>query len=981
MKHTLLSSVVLGSALALAALIAPGIAAAAGPIDPGPNPACTAVGTAVTCNLWAKIGTIPLPGSSVTIWGFSATSSGSPSVPGPVLIVNQGDSVSVNLTNSLPRPTSIMFGGQAMVSDTTGAPAGGGTKVYTFTAGAPGTYPYEAGLIPGSQYQAAMGLYGALVVRPTGAPFQANGNPATTFADESLVILGEIDPALNGSATPWTYDLRGFAPKWFLVNGAPYSPSAPPITTTGGNSLLLRYVNAGIQHHSMGVLGLHQRVVAADGSALPFPRTMVAETLAPGQSADVLVSIPVTAATSTKYPIYDASMLMNNSTANGIGGMTALLSAAGAPAGDTVGPITSGIALTAAGSGTYTLTAVTDETTTGGANIAAAEYRVDSTTATAVAMSAADLAFDEVTEPVTTFPSVIDATGWTSGAHTVYVRGRDLLNNWGPFASTTITLDTSGPTVSGLTLTLASPGGIALAGTASDVATGNSNVVDAEYFIDATGTNGTGAAMAVNHQAPIASITATIPDGTTGVVYVHALDAAGNWGTYAQITLGDDSTGPATTVVGPGLGASPNPTNGRIGVNSSTQAVRITASFSDAGLGDGQIAAGEGFIDTPGSNGGGFQFVASDGIFNAVTETGLADIPLTTITLLSDGPHAILVHGKDAAGNWGTLVSLTLTVDKTGPVLTSITASPSPTNTTTIPYTSGTSFGLSATATDATTSVTAGEWWEGADPGAGNGTQFSGVSTTIDYVARDWAAGNHTLNARVRDAAGNWSTVSSTIVAVVLPDNVFADSFGSGGTSAWTSVTDTTSALSVTAGASLNGSPALGMQTTLGGTAGRYVTNATPRLDASYHARFYFNPNGALLANSGVANSTTILSGLNAANNVIFQVQVRRQNAGGGTYQVRLVVARAGGTTATSYYTITNASHYIGVAWQSAASASASLVTDGTVRRTLTNLNTSANLLDAVRLGPSAGLSNAATGTLHFDGFASTRRTATDLLP
>ena len=60
-----------------------------------------------------------------------------------------------------------------MVPDQTGVAAGGGTTSYTFTAGAPGTYLYEAGLIPGSQYQVAMGLYGALVVRPAGLPDQA----------------------------------------------------------------------------------------------------------------------------------------------------------------------------------------------------------------------------------------------------------------------------------------------------------------------------------------------------------------------------------------------------------------------------------------------------------------------------------------------------------------------------------------------------------------------------------------------------------------------------------------------------------------------------------------------------------------------------------------------------------------------------------------------------------------------------------------
>ena len=52
---------------------------------------------------------------------------------------------------------------------------------------------------------------------------------------------------------------------------------------------------------------------------------MVAETIAPGQSADVLISLPATTAASTLYPIYDASLALNNSTGSGIGGMLAML--------------------------------------------------------------------------------------------------------------------------------------------------------------------------------------------------------------------------------------------------------------------------------------------------------------------------------------------------------------------------------------------------------------------------------------------------------------------------------------------------------------------------------------------------------------------------------------------------------------------------------------------------------------------------------
>ena len=46
------------------------------------------------------------------------------STPGPVLCVTQGETVTVNLTNTLPEAISIVFPGQdAQVTATGGAPA------------------------------------------------------------------------------------------------------------------------------------------------------------------------------------------------------------------------------------------------------------------------------------------------------------------------------------------------------------------------------------------------------------------------------------------------------------------------------------------------------------------------------------------------------------------------------------------------------------------------------------------------------------------------------------------------------------------------------------------------------------------------------------------------------------------------------------------------------------------------------------------
>ena len=362
-----------------------------------------------------------------------------------------------------------------------------------------------------------MGLSGVLIVRPAGAPGQAYSGASTAFGDEALVVLGEIDPALNNNASPQAFDLRKFAPRYFLVNGVAYANTpASTIPVTSGNTLLLRYANAGIQHHSIGVLGLHQRVLATDGSELPYPRTMVAETIASGQSVDALISLPATTAATTLYPIYDAALALNNSTGSGIGGMLAMLESTGTAGGDTVGPVASSVTLTetAPGSGLYTLTATVSDASTGGANVAAAEYRIDSTAATPTALAASDAAFDSPSEGVTSATGEIDTTTWTSGTHTVYVRGQDAIGNWGVQR---VRLDRhrqdrarrrapscSHPNPANGTVA------VALAGTASDATSGNHNVTAAEYTID----GGTASPMSLNNAAPTVSLTATIPAST-----------------------------------------------------------------------------------------------------------------------------------------------------------------------------------------------------------------------------------------------------------------------------------------------------------------------------------------------------------------------------------------------------------------------------------------------------------------------------------
>ncbi|MBI5702571.1 MAG: multicopper oxidase domain-containing protein [Chloroflexota bacterium] len=741
-----------------------------------PASTCAESGGVRTCDLWATTGTLTLPGSvSVTIWGYAADNLSPAGLPGPLLIANAGETLVINLYNNLGEATSLSIPGLPGKSDTVGAPSGG-TVTYTYANLQPGTYIYQAGPTANGERQVAMGMYGVLIVRPAGAPQEAYG-PASAFNDEAVLVMSEIDPLLH--ASPTTYDMRNYTPRYFLFNGKAY-PNTDPIDTAAGNTLLLRLVNAGIHSRSLGVLGLRYSVLSMDGKAFSRPHFAVAETLGAGQTADVLISIPAGAAANQKYAVYDTSLrLINNGSR--FGGMLTFIQVGGAPAvGDSGGPASSSAWLVpnpSNGASLVTLTATVSDISSGGSNVDQAEYFIGSTGAagTGIPLSAADSAFDSVTEAVT---AVIDPSPLPSGSHTIYIHGRDAAGNWGAFTSVILVLDKAGPAMTGLTATPNPTFGtsnVALSATANDSASGNSNVTDAEYFIDAPGADGFGTAMTVSQNAPVTAVTATIPAATmNGLsegshwVYIHSRDAYGNWGAFASLELKIDKTGPAASA----LQLRPNPNNGALPYAPSFQSVRLDATFTEPGAGPttSNIANAEFFIDTIGANGTGILITPSDGLFNSPSENGYSYIPLITVNTLSEGPHVISVHAKDAVGNWGPFSAITLMIDKTAPSVSGLTLTPS--------TTSGSAVSINAVADDTASggsNITTAEYFidtVGA-PGAGTLMTLASVSPSASLSATipasriaTLAIGNHTVYVRAKDAAGNWSALASATLTV-----------------------------------------------------------------------------------------------------------------------------------------------------------------------------------------------------------------------
>jgi len=302
--------------------------------------------TGPTFNLTAQPAYLNQPdGQMVYSWGYgcngapggfaptaiSGASCNSMQVPGPTLIVTEGQTVTVNLMNGLPTAagnTSILFPGFSVTP--TGGVAGlltqeaapGGTVTYTFTAGSPGTRAYYSGTQ--GDLQVEMGLYGAIIVLPAAVPAActtglaasnltaeatwgesdfrlaaaAYDHPKSCYDREYLFQFSEMDPNIHTQAlaqvTARVGCLAGavgcslnvptepYRPAYFMINGRSmpddmdpnYSVQYPHQPYNGnphmhpGEQTLLRIIGQGRWQHPFHEHGNHVRILARDGNLI-----------------------------------------------------------------------------------------------------------------------------------------------------------------------------------------------------------------------------------------------------------------------------------------------------------------------------------------------------------------------------------------------------------------------------------------------------------------------------------------------------------------------------------------------------------------------------------------------------------------------------------------------------------------------------------------------------------------------------------------
>ena len=282
----------------------------------------------------------------------------------------------------------------------------------------------------------------------------AYNNVATAYDDEVALVLSEIDPNLNNSANPAAFDIRDYKPKYWLINGKAY-PDTDGILTTAGNRVLMRYINAGLEPHTMNLLGLDQSLLGVDGTPLPYSRRVTANTVAPGQTVDALAYIPAATLDGSRLALYDGSFLTKNNGAAGFGGMLAFLTVSAAGPGAGGAPTTTNVVVASSpANGLVDVTITADVDSGILTTVAAAEYFIDvrGANGSGMSMAAVDSAFDSASEGVTATLLAADVNALASGPHTIYVHGQDALGVWGQDVTATLTVEKSGPTTDLITL-------------------------------------------------------------------------------------------------------------------------------------------------------------------------------------------------------------------------------------------------------------------------------------------------------------------------------------------------------------------------------------------------------------------------------------------------------------------------------------------------------------------------------------------------
>ncbi len=308
---------------------------------------------------------------------------------------------------------------------------------------------------------------------------------------------------------------------------------------------------------------------------------------------------------------------------------------------------------------------ITATMTITGTIIGGAEGFIDSNPATTVRgfpFVSSDGAWNSATETGYADIPFADINALSVGNHTITVRGKDALGNWGATASVGILIDRTAPTFTGVTLSstvinaASGPNVTLTVNGAADTSVGGpaSGLFGGEYWID-TAAPAPGGGTAFTGMAPSISIVA-LTNGTH-TIGARIRDASGNWSANtASATLQIDRTVPTVITIN---------RSGTAAATTNVVSVQFLVTFSESVTGGG--SANFGLTTTGTLSGASITGVTGTGATRTVTvNTGSGDGTLRLNMTSSTGV-------ADPAGNPVAPLPFStgqvFTIDKTRPTV------------------------------------------------------------------------------------------------------------------------------------------------------------------------------------------------------------------------------------------------------------------------------------------------------------------------
>jgi FtsP/CotA-like multicopper oxidase with cupredoxin domain len=240
-------------------------------------------------------------------------------LPGHEIRVNEGDHVAITLLNSISEPTALHMHGLPVSNEMDGVPGvtqnailPGETFVYEFVADTPGTYWYHSH--QNGAYQVDKGLYGALIVEPKdkkaydldqvivldewasmGMDMGHDSMGHGENDDQESMEHGDAGSADDHSMSEGILSHAEMMNKMYdtmLINGKANS-SIDRITVEEGNTVKLRFINAGLFTQVISIPGHYYKVTHYDGQEVNRPQALsdVALRIAPAERYDLEITM------------------------------------------------------------------------------------------------------------------------------------------------------------------------------------------------------------------------------------------------------------------------------------------------------------------------------------------------------------------------------------------------------------------------------------------------------------------------------------------------------------------------------------------------------------------------------------------------------------------------------------------------------------------------------------------------------------------